>query len=207
MAPRIAFSFLATVMVLAVLPADAGAQVILPSPFQPRELIRNGGFEEGFFLGTIAPWERSGLVAYGETAPNGCHAGHLSRCSVALAAVSGTQSAMSQTIQLRTARSTSLSFWIRQTPLNPAGGAGHDRLAVEVRTASGALLGTLSIDTDAALTGQWVRRGDFELERFACAGVVGYCAGQSVQVRFVASAAAGGRQTLFYVDDVSAVTF
>jgi len=144
------------------------------------ELIVNGGFE-----GSSSPWSFSGN-AYWSTGGNQ-HSG--SGYSV-LGFYDNANGTMYQTVAIPAGAAGSYSFWLNVTT-SESGFVVYDRLFVEVRSTSGALLATLATYSN-------VNAGAYSPKTFSLAA----WRGQTVRLQFRATTDVS-LPTSFRVDDVS----
>ncbi len=148
------------------------------------ELITNGGFE-----GSSAPWVLSGAFRSTGAYP------HSGTGYLILGAANNTSHTAYQQITIPSGASPSLNFWLNVTSSETTTTTQFDRLFVEVRSTSGALLATLATfsNLNKGTAGVYVLRGPNSLSSFA---------GQTVRVQFRATTD-GSLTTTFRVDDVS----
>jgi len=149
------------------------------------ELIANGGFESG-----TPPWVLSGAALRST--------GAFPRSGVAYSIVvnaDNTTGAEYQQIAIPTGAARNLTFWLNVTSSETTTTTQFDRLFVEVRNTSGALLSTLGTfsNLNKGTSGAYVQRGPFSLSAFA---------GQTVRIQFRATNDAS-LPSSFRVDDVS----
>jgi metallopeptidase family M12-like protein len=149
------------------------------------ELITNGGFESG-----TTPWVLSGAAARST--------GSFPRSGVAYSIVvnaDNTTGAEFQQITIPTGAARNLTFWLNVTSSETTTTSQFDRLFVEVRNTSGALLSTLATfsNLNKGTAGAYAQRGPFSLSAFA---------GQTVRIQFRATNDAS-LPSSFRVDDVS----
>jgi Metallo-peptidase family M12 len=149
------------------------------------ELITNGGFESG-----TSPWVLSGAALRST--------GTFPRSGVAYSIVvnaNNTTGAEYQQIAIPTGAARNLTFWLNVTSSETTTTTQFDRLFVEVRNTSGALLSTLGAfsNLNKGASGAYVQRGPFSLSGFA---------GQTVRIQFRATNDAS-LPSSFRVDDVS----
>ncbi len=149
------------------------------------ELIVNGGFESG-----TTPWVFSGanLRSTGAFPHSG------TAYSIVVNA-NNTTGAEYQTISIPTGAARNLTFWLNVTSSETTTTTQFDRVFIEVRSTSGALLATLATfsNLNKGSSGVYVQRGPYSLSAFA---------GQTVRIQFRAT----NDQSLpssFRVDDVS----
>jgi len=149
------------------------------------ELIANGGFESG-----TSPWVLSGAALRSTgTFP---HSG--TAYSIVVNA-DNTTGAEYQQITIPSGAARNLTFWLNVTSSETTTTTQFDRIFVEVRSTSGALLATLATfsNLNKGASGAYVQRGPYSLSAFA---------GQTVRIQFRAT----NDQSLpssFRVDDVS----
>jgi Metallo-peptidase family M12 len=149
------------------------------------ELITNGGFESG-----TNPWVLSGAALRST--------GAFPRSGVAYTIVvnaDSTSGAEYQQITIPTGAARNLTFWLNVTSSETTTTTQFDRLFVEVRSTSGALLATLATfsNLNEGASGAYVQRGPFNLSAFA---------GQTVRIQFRATNDVS-LPSSFRVDDVS----
>lgn len=149
------------------------------------ELIVNGGFE-----GSSAPWVLSGQAV---RTVNGSLA-HTGSAYLTLGdANRATGQAYQQVTIPSTVSTSNLNFWLNIT--SNEGNNTNDRIFVEVRSTTGALLATLATfsNQDETVSGMYELHGPYSLLNFR---------GQTVRVQFRATTS-NNRITTFRVDDVS----
>jgi len=120
----------------------------------PSAIVANGGFEGG-----IAPWTLSGHATYTQSGPYP----HGGTGYVSLGERDNANGSVYQTITIpSTATSANLRFWLNVSSFLALGG---DRLFVEIRSPSGALLATPATFTDrqSAPAGSYTQRGPYSL--------------------------------------------
>jgi hypothetical protein len=149
------------------------------------ELITNGGFE-----GSASPWVLSGAAL--RSTGSFPHSGTGYTIVVNANSTSGAEY---QQITIPTGAARNLTFWLNVTSSETTTTTQFDRLFIEVRSTSGALLATLATfsNLNEGTAGAYVQRGPFSLSSFA---------GQTVRIQFRAT----NDQSLpssFRVDDVS----
>jgi len=149
-------------------------------------LIKNGGFE-----GSIAPWVASGRAVYSNSTS-------YSHSGTGYVYLGGTNYATGIIYQQFTvpsvASSVNLSFWLRVTT-QETGALATDRLYVEVRSTTGALLQTIATysNLNGDSVGTYAQKGTFNLSAYK---------GRTVKLYFrVANNA--GLPTTFRIDDIS----
>jgi hypothetical protein len=149
------------------------------------ELITNGGFE-----GSASPWVLSGAAL--RSTGSFPHSG--TGYSIVVNA-NNTAGAEYQQITIPTGAARNLTFWLNVTSSETTTTTQFDRLFVEVRSTSGALLATLATfsNLNKGTAGAYVQRGPFSLSAFA---------GQTVRIQFRATNDAS-LPSSFRVDDVS----
>lgn len=152
---------------------------------QSTELIVNGGFE-----GSSAPWVLSGNAVRSTGAFPHSGTGYL----IVASANSQTGQAFQQ-ITIPSGSAPSLNFWLNVTSSETTTTTQFDRLFIEVRSTSGALLATIATfsNLNKGTAGVYVLRGPFNLSAFA---------GQTVRIQFRATEDFS-LPTSFRVDDVS----
>ena len=148
------------------------------------DLIANGGFE-----GSVSPWALAGN-AYWST-------GGYARSGAGYAILGAYNSASGtayQTVSIPSSATASLTFWLNVTSSETTTSTVYDRLFVEVRSTSGALLGTLGTfsNLNKAAPGAYTQRS-FSLASWR---------GQTVRVQFRGTTDVT-LPTSFRVDDVS----
>jgi subtilisin family serine protease len=146
-------------------------------------LIVNGGFE-----GSVSPWTLSGN-AYWSTGGYP----HSGTGYTVLGAYNNASGAEYQTVSIPSSPAAGLRFWLNVTS-SESGSTVYDRLFIEVRSTSGALLGTLGTFSNADET----TVGSYSQKSFSLAG----WPGQTVRVQFRATTDAF-LPTSFRIDDVS----
>jgi hypothetical protein len=149
------------------------------------ELVANGGLESG-----TSPWTLTGQAS--RSTGSFPHTGN------AYAILAGSNNAtgrLFQQITIPSGSSPNLTFWLNVTS-NDTSNTVRDRLFVEVRSTSGALLATLATfsNVNRSAAGIYLQRGPFNLASFA---------GRNVRIQFRATTN-GSLSTTFRVDDVSA---
>jgi hypothetical protein len=149
------------------------------------ELIVNGGLESG-----VAPWTLTGQ-AFRST-------GGFPRSGAAYALLGTTNNAtgaMAQSLTIPSGTAPRLSFFLNVTSNETSTTTVADRLFIEVRSTSGALLATLATfsNLNKRTAGAYVATGPFALSSFA---------GQTVRIQFRCVNNAS-LSTSFRVDDVS----
>ena len=147
------------------------------------ELIVNGGFE-----GSAAPWSLSGNAYW--SAGGNQHSG--SGYSV-LGFYNNANGTEYQTVSIPASHPANLTFWLNITTSESLTIA-YDFLWAEVRSTSGALLGTLAAYSNRNATGA----GSYSQQSFSLAS----WRGQTVRVQFRATTD-GSLTTAFRIDDVS----
>jgi hypothetical protein len=150
------------------------------------ELIVNGGFE-----GSAAPWTLTGGAVRSTGGNQRSGTGYL-----ILGGVNNASQSAFQQITIPSGTSPSLNFWLNITSTETTTTTQFDRFFVEVRSVSGALLGTLATFSNlnkVAATNAYTLRGAFNLSSFA---------GQTVRIQFRATTDVS-LITSFRVDDVS----
>jgi hypothetical protein len=148
------------------------------------ELIVNGGFE-----GSAAPWTLSGAVRSTGAFP------HSGTGYLILGAANNANHTAFQQITIPSGTSPSLTYWLNITSNETTTTTVFDRLFVEVRSTSGALLATLATfsNLNGGTAGVYTLRGPNGLGSFA---------GQTVRIQFRATTDSS-LTTTFRVDDVS----
>ena len=154
-----------------------------PPPPPGAELIVNGGFE-----GSASPWTLSGN-AYRSTGAYP-HSGTGYSILGAYNNASGTEY---QTVSIPAGHAANYTFWLNITT-SESGPTPYDYLYAEVRSTSGALLGTLATYTNANAT----TPGNYSQKAFSLAS----WRGQTVRVQFRATTDFS-LPTSFRIDDVS----
>ena len=149
------------------------------------ELITNGGFESG-----VSPWVFSGA--------NLRSTGAYPHSGVAYSIVvnaDNTTGAEYQQITIPSGAARNLTFWLNVTSSETTTTTQNDRIFVEVRSTSGALLATLATfsNLNKGTAGAYVQRGPYSLSAYA---------GQTIRIQFRATNNAS-LSTSFRVDDVS----
>ena len=143
------------------------------------ELIVNGGFE-----GSGSPWFATGSgVSRGTDGNARSGTGYLR-----LGGLNSASGAAYQQITIPSGTSPSLNFWLNVTSAETTTTTQFDRLFIEVRSTSGALLATLATFSNlnkVAATNAYTLRGAYSLASFA---------GQTVRIQFR------------YTNDVSLIT-
>ncbi|HKE03285.1 MAG TPA: S8 family serine peptidase [Blastocatellia bacterium] len=148
------------------------------------ELIVNGGFE-----GSAAPWTLSGAFRSTGSFP------HSGTGYLILGAADNANHTAFQQITIPSGTSPSLTYWLNITSNETTTTTVFDRLFVEVRSTSGALLATLATfsNLNKGAAGVYTLRGPNGLASFA---------GQTVRIQFRATTDSS-LTTTFRVDDVS----
>jgi len=148
------------------------------------QLITNQGFETG-----TTPWTISGQV----TRSTGTFP-HSGTAYMIVNGVNNSSGTLYQTVTIPTGCSPSLNFWLNITT-SEAPGTIYDRLFIEVRSTSGALLATLATfsNVNSGTAGVYVLRGSYNLSSFT---------GQTVRIQFRGTNDIT-LPTSFRVDDVS----
>jgi hypothetical protein len=149
------------------------------------ELITNGGFESG-----TSPWVLSGNAARSTGSYPHSGAGY-----TIVAYSDNTTGAEYQQITIPSGATRNLTFWLNVTSSETTTTTQNDRIFVEVRSTSGALLSTLATfsNLNKGTAGAYVQRGPYSLSAYA---------GQTVRIQFRATNNAS-LSTSFRVDDVS----
>ena len=149
------------------------------------ELIVNGGFE-----GSSSPWVLSGSAIRSTGAFPHSGTGYL-----IVASANNQTGAAYQQISVPSASAPSLNFWLNVTSSETTTTTQFDRLFIEVRSTTGALLTTLATfsNLNKGTAGVYVLRGPFSVSSFA---------GQTIRVQFRATEDFS-LPTSFRVDDVS----
>ena len=159
-----------------------------PPPPPGGSLIVNGGFE-----GSASPWVRSGNGALYVANGNFPHGG---TGYIYFGTANNTSGQTYQQITIPSgAASAQLTFWLNVTSSETTTVTQYDRLFVEVRSTSGALLSTLATfsNLNRGTSGVYVQRGAYNLLPFQ---------GQTVRLQFRATTDIT-LPTTFRVDDVS----
>src|SRR5262245_37671087 len=148
------------------------------------ELIVNGGFE-----GSAAPWTLSGAFRSTGSFP------HSGTGYLILGGTRNANHTAFQQITIPSGAAPNLTFWLNITSNETTTTTIFDRLFVEVRDTSGALLATLATfsNLDEGAAGVYTLRGPYGLASFA---------GRTVRIQFRATTNST-RTTTFRVDDVS----
>jgi hypothetical protein len=149
------------------------------------ELITNGGFESG-----VSPWVFSGATLRSTGAYP-----HSGVAYSIVVSADNTTGAEYQQIAIPSGAARNLTFWLNVTSSETTTTTQFDRLFVEVRSTSGALLSTLATfsNLNKGTAGAYVQRGPYSLSAYA---------GQTVRIQFRATNNAS-LPTSFRVDDVS----
>jgi phosphatidylinositol-3-phosphatase len=149
------------------------------------ELIVNGGFE-----GSISPWTPSGSAQRSTGSFPHSGTGYL----IVVFGNNQTGAAFQQ-ISIPSGTSPNLTFWLNVTSSETTTTTQFDRLFIEVRSTSGALLSRLATfsNLNKSTAGNYAQRGSFSLSSFA---------GQTVRIQFRA-VNDNTLSTTFRVDDVS----
>jgi hypothetical protein len=147
-------------------------------------LIANGGFE-----GSAASWTLSGNAYWSN---GGYH--HSGTGYTVHGAYNFASGAMYQTVSIPSGHNAGLVFWLNVTSSETTTATVYDRLFVEVRSTSGALLGTLGTfsNLNKAATGVYTQRS-FSLASWR---------GQTVRLHFRVTTDSS-LPTSFRIDDVS----
>jgi subtilisin family serine protease len=148
------------------------------------ELIVNGGFE-----GSSSPWALTGN-AYWSTGGYP----HSGTGYTVLGFYNYANGTMYQTVTIPSGHLANYSFWLNVTSAETTGSIVYDRLYVEVRSTSGALLGTLATYSNLNKT----TIGNYSQKSFSLAS----WRGQTVRVQFRATTDSI-YPTDFRIDDVS----
>jgi hypothetical protein len=148
------------------------------------ELIVNGGFE-----GSSSPWTLSGN-AYWSTGGYP----HSGTGYTVLGFYNYATGTMYQTVTIPSGHPANYSLWLNVTSAETTGSIAYDRLYVEVRSTSGALLGTLATYSNLNKT----TIGNYSQKSFSLAS----WRGQTVRVQFRATTDSI-YPTDFRIDDVS----
>jgi aqualysin 1 len=154
-----------------------------PPPPPGAELVVNGGFE-----GSASPWTLSGN-AYWST---GGYA-HSGTGYTILGHYNNASGTMYQTVSIPSDHPANYTFWLNITT-SESGSIVYDRLYVEVRNTSGALLGTLATYSNVNAT----TLGNYSQKSFSLAS----WRGQTVRLQFRATTDVT-LPTSFRIDDVS----
>jgi hypothetical protein len=151
------------------------------------ELIVNGGFE-----GSSSPWVASGNGVF--YTANGSYP-HGGTGYIYLGAQNNRSGQWYQQITIPSGASPSLNFWLNVTSNETTTTTQFDRLFIEVRSTSGALLGTLATfsNLNKGTAGVYTLRGPYGLSSWA---------GQTVRLQFRVTTDQS-LTTTFRVDDVS----
>ena len=149
------------------------------------ELITNGGFESG-----TNSWVLSGNAVLSTGSYPHSGAGY-----TIVAYADNTTGAEYQQITIPSGATRNLIFWLNVTSSETTTTTQNDRIFVEVRSTSGALLSTLATfsNLNKGTAGAYVQRGPYSLSAYA---------GQTVRIQFRATNNAS-LPTSFRVDDVS----
>ncbi|MFN8004310.1 MAG: S8 family serine peptidase [Acidobacteriota bacterium] len=148
------------------------------------ELITNGGFET-----SSAPWTLSGAVRSTGGLP------HSGTGYLILGGSNNASHTAYQQITVPSGTTKNLTFWLNVSSNETTTTTQFDRIFVEVRSTSGALLATLATFSNLNKTtaGVYTLRGGYSLASFA---------GQTVRIQFRATTDSS-LTTTFRVDDVS----
>jgi hypothetical protein len=152
----------------------------------PAEGVADGGFEGGTAAWTFSDNAQRSTGGFP----------HTGSAYAALGLANTASSSASQAITIPAdARSADLSFWLNVTSEETTITTAYDRLFVEVLGTDGAVRATPATfsNLDRASAGSYLRRGPFDLLRFA---------GQTVVIRFRTTADVS-LPTTFRLDDVS----
>ena len=149
------------------------------------ELITNGGFESG-----TNSWVLSGAAVLSTGSYPHSGTGY-----TIVVNADNTTGAKYQQITIPSGATRNLTFWLNVTSSETTTTTQYDKISVEVRSASGALLSTLATfsNLNKGTAGAYVQRGPYNLSAFA---------GQTVRIQFSATNNAS-LPTSFRVDDVS----
>jgi hypothetical protein len=148
-------------------------------------VIANGGFESG-----SASWTESSSGGY-ELIDTTRH--HTGSYSAYLAGYNNAVDSIYQTVSIPAgATSANLSYWSYMTS-SEGTGVAYDYMYVEVRSTSGALLGTLKTQSNRDARGAWLQTSNLNLLPWK---------GQTVRVQFRATTDSS-LVTSFFVDDVA----
>lgn len=148
------------------------------------QLVTNGGFE-----GSSAPW-----VLSGATWSTGAYPHSGTGYSI-LGGVNSANHSEYQTITIPAGCTPNLTFWLNVTSAETTTTIQYDQMFAEVRSTSGALLGTLATfsNLNKQTAGVYLQRGPYNMSSWA---------GQTVRVHFRATTDIS-LITSFRVDDVS----
>jgi subtilisin family serine protease len=149
------------------------------------DLIVNGGFE-----GSSASWTRSGDAYWS----NGGYA-HSGTGYTVHGAYNFASGSMYQTVSIPASHNAGLTFWLNVTSSETTTSIVYDRLFVEVRSTSGALLGTVGTFSNL---NKVPGLGDYAQRSFSLAG----WRGQTVRVQFRVTTDSS-LPTSFRIDDVA----
>jgi hypothetical protein len=149
------------------------------------QLLTNGGFE-----GSASPWSLTGNAAWS----TGGYA-HSGTGYAVVASRNSRKGTVRQDVAIPTTATGSLTFWLNITSNETTTTTQYDRLFVEVRSTSGALLATLATFSNL---------NEGALGAYSQVGLVVPAAykGQTVRIQFRATND-GTLSTTFRVDDVS----
>lgn len=157
-----------------------------PTPGSGGELLVNGGFE-----GSVSPWVNSGSGAFYIANGNYPHGGTGYDYFGVNNSVSGQTY---QQVAIPTGAAGTLTFWLNVTSSETTTTTQYDRLFVEVRNTSGALLATLATYSNLNKG----TAGVYSQKSFSLAAYKG----QTVRVQFRATTDSS-LATTFRIDDVS----
>lgn len=157
------------------------------NPSAGSELIINGGFEGG-----SNPWLSSGSGAFYTANGNNPHGG---TGYIYLGNQNSISGAWYQQITIPNGSSPSLTFWLSVSSNETTTAQQFDKLFIEVRSTSGALLATLATfsNLNETTNNSYTLRGGYSLASFAS---------QTIRIQFRATAD-DSLTTTFRVDDVS----
>ncbi|MDX2031386.1 MAG: S8 family serine peptidase [Blastocatellia bacterium] len=149
------------------------------------ERIANGGFE-----GSVSPWVLSGAAWTNTGAYPRSGTGY-----IFFGGVLNSSHTAYQQISIPAGTAPNLTFWLNVSSNETTRTTQFDRIFVEVRNTSGALLATLASfsNLNRAAAGAYTQRGAYNLASFA---------GQTVRIQFRATNNTS-RTTTFRIDDVS----
>lgn len=150
------------------------------------QLIVNGGFE-----GSASPWTLTGGAVWSQGGNHHSGTGYL-----ILGGANNTSRTAYQAITIPGGTSPSLNFWLNVTSSETTTTTQYDRLFVEVRSTSGALLATLATFSNlnkVTAANAYTLRGAYNLSAFA---------GQTVRIQFRGTTDSS-LITSFRIDDVS----
>ncbi|MFN3329920.1 MAG: choice-of-anchor J domain-containing protein, partial [Pyrinomonadaceae bacterium] len=167
-------------------PSSSPTPTPTPTPGGGSELIVNGGFE-----GSLSPWVSSGSGAFYTSNGNYPHGG---TGYIYLGVNNSVTGQVYQQVSIPSSASGTLTFWLNVTSSETTTTTAYDKLFVEVRSTSGALLATLATysNLNKSTAGSYSQRS---------LNVSAY-RGQTVRIQFRVSNDSSS-PTTFRIDNVS----